>query len=103
MFFANLSILPLYYFWMTFEKALILSPYVAAFNVVHGLLSMLGGYLIYEAIVRRTPYITNKKRLRDDDLSKNKIENKTNIMSKFTPISIAITVVFTALVCVCQQ
>jgi riboflavin transporter FmnP len=60
MFFANLSILPLYYFWMTFEKALIVSPSVAAFNIVQGFLSIFGGYLIYEAIERRMPYVKNK-------------------------------------------
>jgi riboflavin transporter FmnP len=60
MFLANLSILPLYYFWMTFENALLFSPYVATFNIFHGFLSIYGGYLIYEAIKRRMPHIVNK-------------------------------------------
>ncbi len=58
MFFANLLVQPLYY-GMPFIEALLISPYVVAFNIVQGLLSMFGGYLIYEGIRRRFPSLSN--------------------------------------------
>ena len=57
---ANLIILPLYY-GMPFIGAVLLSPYVGAFNLVHGFLSMFGGYLIYEAIIRRAPSLVSRE------------------------------------------
>ncbi len=59
MFLANLLIQPLYY-GMSFMEALLLSPYIGAFNLVQGFLSMFGGYLIYEAIRRRFPSLSEK-------------------------------------------
>ena len=61
MFFANLSILPLYYIWMTFDKALFLSPYVAGFNIIYGFLSMFGGYLINKAVETKISYLIHTR------------------------------------------
>lgn len=57
---ANLVILPLYY-GMPFKGALLISPYVGAFNLIQGFLSMFGGYLIYEAIIRRAPSLVSRE------------------------------------------
>lgn len=54
MFFANLIIQPLCY-GMPFIEALLISPYIVVFNLTQGFLSMFGGHLIYETIIRRFP------------------------------------------------
>ena len=54
MFVVNLIVQPLYY-GIPFFEVLLISPYIGAFNLVQGFLSMFGGYLIYEAITRRFP------------------------------------------------
>jgi riboflavin transporter FmnP len=54
MFFANLAIQPVYY-GTPFMAVLLLSPLVGLFNAIQGSISILGGYLIYEAFLRRTP------------------------------------------------
>ncbi len=56
---ANLIVLPLYY-PMTFE-AVLLTILTAVFNLIHGLLSMSGGYLIYKAIKLRIPSLIKEK------------------------------------------
>jgi len=38
-----------------------LSPYIAVFNLIHGLLSIFGGYLVYEALKLRIPSLIQKK------------------------------------------
>lgn len=57
MFCANLIVQPLYY-GMPFIEALLISPYIVAFNLIQGFLGMFGGYLIYEAIKRRFPSLS---------------------------------------------
>ena len=57
---ANLVILPLYAS-MTFEAVLLTTPLTAVFNLIHGLLSIFGGYLIYEALKLRIPSLVKKK------------------------------------------
>jgi riboflavin transporter FmnP len=59
---ANLIVLPLYY-QMTFEAVLLTTPLTAVFNLIHGLLSMSGGYLIYEAIKLRIPSLIKEKEI----------------------------------------
>jgi len=55
MFFVNLAIQPVYY-GTPLMGVLLLSPLVALFNAIQGSISILGGYLIYEAVMRRTPF-----------------------------------------------
>ena len=57
---ANLVILPLYTS-MTFEAVLLTTPLTAVFNLIQGLLSIFGGYLIYEALKLRIPSLVRKK------------------------------------------
>ncbi len=61
MLFANLIILPLYY-EIPFIVTVLISPYVGAFNLIQGFLSMFGGYLIYEAIIRRAPSLVPREK-----------------------------------------
>jgi len=49
-----LIVLPVYTS-MPFDYALLTSPLAAVFNAMQGLISMFGGYLIYEALIRRIP------------------------------------------------
>lgn len=51
---ANFVVQPLYYGY-PFVLVVALSPLVGVFNVLHGCLSMLGGYILYEALIRRIP------------------------------------------------
>lgn len=64
MFFANLLVQPIYY-GTPLVGVLLLSPLVALFNAIQGTISVLGGYFIYEAIMRRTlihpKFGTNKR------------------------------------------
>jgi len=57
---ANLLVLPLYTS-ITFEAVLLTTPLTAVFNLIHGLLSIFGGYLVYEAIKLRIPSLIQKK------------------------------------------
>jgi len=57
---ANLVFYPLFTS-MTYENVLLLSPYIAVFNLIHGLLSIFGGYLVYEALKLRIPSLVQKK------------------------------------------
>jgi len=66
MFFANLVIQPVYY-GTPLMAVLLLSPLVAVFNAVQGSISVVGGYLIYEAILHRTPF---RSRLKDAQAAK---------------------------------
>lgn len=59
---ANLLVLPVYY-GTPFPTVVLMSPLLAAFNLFHGLLSMFGGYLIYEALIRRVPSIASKEKI----------------------------------------
>ncbi len=54
MVFANLPVSIVYY-GLPLEAAVSLSPFVAGFNATQGFMSMFGGYLIYEAAIRRVP------------------------------------------------
>ena len=57
---ANLVVLPSYQ-GMPFELTVQLSPLLGAFNVLQGSLSILGGYVIYEALIRRIPSLVTRK------------------------------------------
>jgi len=57
---ANLVVLPSYQ-GMPFELTVQLSPLLGAFNVLQGSLSILGGYVIYEALIRRIPSLATRK------------------------------------------
>lgn len=57
---ANLLVLPLYTS-ITFEAVLLTTPLTAVFNLIHGLLSIFGGYLVYEALKLRIPSLIQKK------------------------------------------
>jgi riboflavin transporter FmnP len=53
---ANILLLPLFFsLWYTVETVLFLSPVIAVFNILQGAVSALGGFAIYEAIIRRLP------------------------------------------------
>jgi len=60
MFFSNLLVLPAYY-KIPFMLVLGMSPLIAAFNVIQGSISVLGGFFIYEAIKERIPYLIQRK------------------------------------------
>ncbi len=51
---ANLVVLPAAWGW-EFTAAVLFLPLLGVFNAMQGLLSISGGYLIYEAIARRVP------------------------------------------------
>jgi len=55
----SISTLPVFslYYGMPLNAILAMSPLVAVFNFIHGLLSILGGNLVYEALRRRAPSI----------------------------------------------
>lgn len=56
MFVANVLLLPLFFsLKYTVEVVLFLSPAIAVFNVLQGAVSALGGFFIYEAVIRRLP------------------------------------------------
>lgn len=56
MFVANVLLLPLFFsVKYTVEIVVLLSPAIAVFNVLQGAISALGGFLIYEAVIRRLP------------------------------------------------
>ena len=46
------------------EIPVIVSLLVGAFNAVQGSLSILGGYFIYEAIIRRIPSLVTRKSMK---------------------------------------
>jgi riboflavin transporter FmnP len=55
-----LLVLPVYTS-MPFDFALLTSPLAAVFNAMQGMISMFGGYLIYEALIRRLPSMAPAK------------------------------------------
>ncbi len=57
---ANLVVLPSYH-GIPFEVTVQLSPLIGAFNVFQGSLNILGGYVIYEALIRRIPSLVTRK------------------------------------------
>jgi hypothetical protein len=59
MFFANLLVLPTYY-QTPFATTLAISPFIALFNAVQGSISILGGLLIFEAVKKRIPSLTQR-------------------------------------------
>jgi hypothetical protein len=54
MFFANLLILPLFTS-TSFMMVLLLSPIIAVFNVIQGFISVLGGIILKEAVIKKIP------------------------------------------------
>jgi riboflavin transporter FmnP len=60
MFFANLIVLPAYY-GVPQTAAIWLSPLIVAFNVAQGFISIVLGYFLYEALIRRTSYLIINK------------------------------------------
>jgi len=60
MFLSTIPVFTLYY-GTPLSVALAVSPIVAIFNLIHGLLSMFGGNLIYEALKRREPSLVSKQ------------------------------------------
>jgi len=58
---ANFVILPWYY-GIPFYAVLQMSPLVASFNVIQGFLSIFGGYLVYEALIRRVPSLVSEEK-----------------------------------------
>jgi riboflavin transporter FmnP len=53
---TNLLLLPLFFSARyTFESVLFLSPAIAVFNVLQGVISAFGGFFVYEAVIRRLP------------------------------------------------
>jgi len=57
---ANLVVLPSYQ-GIPFEMTVQLSPLLGVFNILQGSLSILGGYIIYEALIRRIPSLATRK------------------------------------------
>jgi len=57
---ANLLLLPLFFSAKyTAETMIFLSPAIALFNILQGAVSAFGGFLLYEAVVRRLPSLKN--------------------------------------------
>ncbi|MEM2888877.1 MAG: hypothetical protein QXI71_02500 [Candidatus Bathyarchaeia archaeon] len=59
---TNLIVLP-YYASISFEAVLLTTPLTALFNLFHGLLSIFGGYLIFEALKLRIPSLVLGKKI----------------------------------------
>ena len=55
----SLVVLPLYYpkFYPTLWAVALFLPLLAAFNIIAGSISILGGFLIYESLIKRMPAI----------------------------------------------
>ncbi len=54
---ANLLLLPIfmYAFYETYQEVLVLLHLFSLFNAIHGFISVFGGFLLYEALIRRLP------------------------------------------------
>jgi len=52
---TNLVVLPTYY-GMPFSVAFNLLPMLGAFNAIQGAMTVLVGFLLYEAYIRRVPH-----------------------------------------------
>jgi len=54
---ANILLLPVYMpkFYATPEAAMAIVHFVSAFNMIQGAISILGGFIVYEAVTRRMP------------------------------------------------
>lgn len=61
---ANLTLLPVFStpYFPTTEAVIAILPFIAGFNVAAGAISMLGGYFVYEALVKRVPMIAQRVR-----------------------------------------
>ena len=71
----NLAVLPIFYsaYYPTFLAAVLFLPLLAAFNIVAGSISIFGGSLLYEALVRRIPTLLNiRKGFKYADTDRNK-------------------------------
>jgi len=56
----NLVVLPIFYsaYYPTFLAVVLFFPLLGAFNIIAGSISIFGGFLIHEALVKRIPSIT---------------------------------------------
>jgi len=54
---ANVLLLPVFYpaFYPTHIAVIILLPLISLFNMIQGSISIFGGFLLYEAVIRRLP------------------------------------------------
>jgi riboflavin transporter FmnP len=54
---ANLLLLPIfmYAFYETYQEVVVLLPLFSIFNAIQGFISVFGGFLLYEAVIRRLP------------------------------------------------
>ncbi len=54
--FANVLFLPVFYpKYYTTQTAIVILPLICFFNAIQGVLSVLGGFLVHEAVTRRLP------------------------------------------------
>ena len=61
---ANVLLLPLFTpYYKTTEAVIIIVPFISLFNVIQGVASVFGGFLLYEALVLRLPSIRMNTRL----------------------------------------
>jgi hypothetical protein len=56
---ANVLLLPIFMgrFYPTSEAVMVIIPLLAAFNIIQGAISVIGGLLIYEGIKKRIPIL----------------------------------------------
>lgn len=54
---ANVLLLPIFMpgFYKTYMAVLVLIPLISIFNAIQGAVSIFGGFLLYEAVIRRLP------------------------------------------------
>lgn len=54
---ANVLLLPIFWpaFYSTHLAVIVLLPLISLFNVIQGSISVFGGFLLYEAVIRRLP------------------------------------------------
>jgi riboflavin transporter FmnP len=54
---ANVLLLPIFMggFYKTYTAVLVLVPLISMFNAIQGAVSIFGGFLLYEAVIRRLP------------------------------------------------
>lgn len=54
---ANLFLLPIFMYasYQTYKEVIVLLPLLSLFNAIQGFISVFGGFLLYEAVIRRLP------------------------------------------------
>jgi len=55
---ANVLLFPVFYPNFTTQATIAIIPFISSFNAIQGAISIVGGFLVYEAIMRRIPSLS---------------------------------------------